>query len=291
MPTVKDYNVKITRLRGTRKITQTMKLVSANSLRRFQRAQNELSQFLKAFESCMAPILGNATPDEHPLLARRPTCRKALLLLITSDMGLCGGFNNSLARFTDNWITSKTHGADQVALTLCGRRGWLTFRDRYPIHSKCDQISRKPTIAHARRLAAEMRLAFLSGEYDAVYIGYNRFRSVMSQVPTIEPLLPIPLPPPGSATAASASGLIEPSHADFLDTLLPKLIAFQIFSALLHSAAGENAARMTSMDSSTTNVNRLIDQNTLLRNRARQAAITRELNEIIAGAESLAEAV
>lgn len=291
MPTVKDYNVKITRLRGTRKITQTMKLVSANSLRRFQRAQNELAHFLKAFDSCMAPILGNAAMDDHPLLTPRPNCHKALLLLITSDMGLCGGFNNSLARFADNWITSKAHGADQVALTLCGRRGWLAFRDRYPLHSKCDQISRKPTVVHARRLASEMRLAFLSGEYDAVYIGYNRFRSVMSQVPTIEPLLPVPLPPPGSEQIAAANRLIEPSQSDFLDAMLPKQIAFHVFSALLNSAAGENAARMTSMDSSTTNVNRLIDQNTLLRNRARQAAITRELNEIIAGAESLAEAV
>lgn len=291
MPTVKDYNVKITRLRGTRKITQTMKLVSANSLRRFQRAQTELTHFLTAFESCLAPILSSATPDENPLLTRRPHCRKAILLLITSDMGLCGGFNNSLARFAENWIVSKEHGADQVALSLCGRRGWLTFRDRYPIFSKCDQISRKPTVAHARRLAAEMRGAFLSGEYDAVYIGYNRFRNVMSQTPTIEPLLPIPLSNIDATATLATSRLIEPSQADFLDALLPKRIVFHIFSALLNSAAGENAARMTSMDSSTTNVNRLIDQNTLLRNRARQAAITRELNEIIAGAESLAEAV
>lgn len=288
MPTVKDYNVRIARLRGTRKITQTMKLVSANSLRRFQRAEAELSHFITAFEASLAPILCDAAPDEHPLLVRRPACRKALLLLITSDMGLCGGFNNGLARFADHWIAAGTHGAGQIALTLCGRRGWMAFRDRHPVFSKREQISRRPTLAHARRLAAEMRGAFLSGEFDAVYIGYNRFRNVMSQVPTIAPLLPIALPRKEDTPATATNRLIEPARADFLEALLPKRIAFQIFSALINSATGENAARMTSMDSSTANVDRLIDKNILLRNRARQALITRELNEIIAGAESLA---
>jgi F-type H+-transporting ATPase subunit gamma len=292
MPTVKEYNDRLSRLRGTRKITQTMKLVSANSLRRFQRAQTELSRFLGAFEAALAPVLAASTTADHPLLTQPPKSRRVLILLITSDMGLCGGFNNSLARFVHEWISSqRAHGALEVAISLCGRRGRLIFRDEYPVHSRHEQISRKPTLAHAHRLAAEMQEAFLAGEYDTVYLAYNLFRNVMSQTPTFELLLPISIPSPAKPAGEFADRMLEPAPAVFLETLLPKLVTFRIFSALLHSATSENAARMTTMDSSTANVDRLIDHYILLRNRARQAAITRELNEIIAGAESLAEAV
>jgi F-type H+-transporting ATPase subunit gamma len=284
MPTLKEYTVKIARLRSTRKMTRTMKMVSANKLRKAQELLKKADGYQHGVEGILhriPPSLWCPETAEHP---RRPEERTALVLLLTSDRGLCGGFNNNLNRRLAHWIQER--GGNGVRLSFCGRRGFLYFRSRAQIEKYYQVTSGKPAFLDAQRIYGELHAAYVADRVDEVYLAYNRFRSSLSQEPVIERILPAEPPPDGSAPAAGDE-LMQPPPKELACCLMERLGAARVFTAMAASAAGEHGARMTAMDNSTNNAEDLIESYSLLRNRARQAAITRELLEIIAGAEAL----
>jgi F-type H+-transporting ATPase subunit gamma len=209
-------------------------------------------------------------------------------VVVTSDRGLCGGFNNNVGRAVAAWMEDIRPRCGGIMLSFCGRRGYLFFRQadaRLRVHY--EGLSARPAYCAVRRMSLDLQAAFTSGLADEVYLAYTAARGA-AQAPAVERLLPLaPLAPPAGAMEPEGS-LIEPSLPGLLDTLLGKLATARVHEALTGSAVSEHRARMLAMDSSTTSADNLIETYTLLRNRARQAAITRELSEIVAGAEALA---
>ena len=286
MPSIKEYNNKLTSLKNTVKITRTMKMVSASKLRRAQDKQKDASDYAEEVNQLIHQIAGGVELDSHPLLTPRADVKKVLLLVFTSDKGLCGGFNNNLIRFVRLWMEERTDL--NVTISCCGRRANNYFADRSPIDTHYENVTAKPDPLDARRISNDVCSAFVAGTYDVVYLVYNKFISPLSQVPHIEPLLPMEKSGIPLENADVARDFIaEPPIDKLLDKLIPKLVVFKILYALLENSAGEHGARMTAMDNATSNANSLIDDYTLRRNRARQAAITTELIEIISGAEAL----
>jgi F-type H+-transporting ATPase subunit gamma len=285
MPNLKELTVKIASLKNTQKMTKTMKLVAASKMRRAQTARENAHEYAERFRAIMDGLAASDTSVSHPLLETRESPKRALILSIASDRGLCGGFNNNLCRQTLKWIEELQGMLEQVDVSTCGRRANAFLRTRAQVITYFDGVTDKPNYSDASRIGDDVMTRFIEGDYDAVYIGYNVFRSALSQVPTLEQLLPIenktenqPAPHPY---------LFEPPEGELLRLLLPDSVKFRIFNALLENAAGEHAARMTAMESATSNAGDMIDDYTLLRNRERQAIITRELIEIVTGAESL----
>jgi len=224
----------------------------------------------------------------HPLLQPRPHPKRAELLVITSDKGLCGGFNNNLVRFVGRWLAMPAQKTREVSLRFAGRRGHIYFRSRATVKKHYEGMTDKPSEAGAIRIARDLIASFESGEADELYIAFNKFINPLSQKCVIKKILPIEsheLPPRGHALHDNF--LLEPGEGELLAMLLPYTIVVEVYDALIENAAGENGARMTAMDSATSNADKLITLYTLLRNRARQAAITKELIEIISGAEAL----
>lgn len=295
MPTAKEYNKKLLQLRNTRKLTKTMKMVSANKLRKAQEAQRHVRRFAERMEALLARVGARAGANGSPLAAARKTVGEVLLLLVTSDKGLCGGFNNNLTRKVTAWIAEQEAAGRRVSLSFHGRRGFLSFRRRPRVQKYYEGASALPTFRQARRIAADLQAAFLGGRYDEVHLAYNAFVSPMTQTPRIERLLPadparLAPPAPGKAVPSASppdEPLFAPGRAAVAAALLPRWVNLRFHGALLESAAGEHGARMTAMDNSTNNADSLIESYALRRNRARQAAITRELTEIVAGAEAL----
>ncbi len=288
MPSIKEYDTKLKSLKNTSKMTKTMKMVSASKLRKAQDLQRRASEYARLTYAFMARLAASLDSTDHPLFEQRQEIRRILLLVFTSDKGLCGGFNNNLIRMTERWIEEHGGEYEQVDMSFCGRRGYAHFRNRQNVRAYYEEATRNPTFEQATRINEEVCAAFLAHEYDAVYLVCNEFRSALSQRPTLKKILPV------ESTAFLEGGepipqdyIFEPSRQELLEELVPKVIGFQIYYALLENAAGEHGARMTAMDNATNNAAGLIDRYTLLRNRARQAAITTELIEIVAGAEAL----
>jgi F-type H+-transporting ATPase subunit gamma len=289
MPSLKEYNVKLTRLRSTRKLTRTMKLVSVNKLRRAQEAE-------KRTAACSARMMGivarlaAATPEfSHTLLAPHRTVRSALVIVFTSDRGLCGGFNHGLLRFAQAWMAERQAAGHHVEVSCCGRRGHAFFRSRGAVNRFYEDAAGRPEFVQALQIGREAQAAFAGGRIDEVYLAYNVAPNALTQTPTLQRLLPLEPAELTGAVAASAQTdwIFEPGPADLLASLLPRLIHLKIYAALQSSATGEHSARMRAMDQATTNADNLIESLTLQRNRARQAQITTELTEIVAGAEAL----
>ena len=289
MPTLKEYSVKIAGLRSTRKMTRTMKMVSANKLRKSQELLRHAETYRQRLSSIALRAVAAAPGVEFPLCASKRREGRILLLVITSDRGLCGGFNNNLHRRVALWISEQGWDAGQLSMSFCGRRGYLFFRTRTRLEKAYQVSSGKPLFADARRIYKEIEAAFLSKRFDEVYIAFNAFKSSLTQHPVIERLLPMARLVQGApaGTAAVASSMCRPDAEDVAARALECVGAATVFAALVASAAGEHGARMTAMDNSTTNAEGLIETYSLLRNRARQAQITRELSEIISGAEAL----
>jgi F-type H+-transporting ATPase subunit gamma len=209
------------------------------------------------------------------------------LIVVTSDRGLCGGFNSNLCKAGDRFIKEQQGSFDQVSVLTIGRKGYEFLKSRHTVYKNFSNILSKPNYQTAAMLAQEVIDGFLAGEYDQVELLYNSFRTVMSQDITFQQLLPVV---PEAATAADEAPveyIYEPSVGELLAEILPKNIEVQIFKAMLESVAGEHGARMTAMDSASKNASEMIGKLTLQYNRARQAAITTELMEIISGSESI----
>jgi F-type H+-transporting ATPase subunit gamma len=288
MPSLKAVRLRIASVKSTQKITSAMKMVAAAKLRRSQDAIVAARPYAKTMASIAGELARAADADAHPLLQRRPV-KKLALVVMTSDRGLCGGFNSNLCRVSQHHVEGKVQsgGIDAARYEVVGRKGRDYFRRRkLNMTRDLPGVAWDTAMARAKELAATVTQEFLDGTVDEVLLAYNQFKSVVVQKPIIEPLLPIAAP----ATAPDSAGsefLYEPGKSQILDYVLPLYVETQLLRALLESIASEFGARMTAMENATKAATEMIDRLTLQYNRARQAYITKELMEIVGGAEAL----
>ena len=293
MPSLKNIRTQIASKKSTQKITRAMKLVAASRLRRAQDAIVAARPYANALGEAIAEVALRAGTESHPLLDRRSPERITLVLL-TSDRGLAGGFNANVFRVTQRFINERkaaTPPAREIVLEIVGKKGRDYYRRR---RQTITRETPAPTAETATQIAREMAQIvsheFHEGRTDAVFLVYNEFKSAVQQRVVVEPLLPVSTDLAGGEKAVAAGALdflYEPSKAKLLDALLPLYLESQIYRGLLESIASELGARMTAMDSATNNAKEMIANLTLQYNRARQAAITKELMEIVSGAEAL----
>ena len=287
MATLKAIRKRITSVKNTQQITKAMKMVSAAKLRRAQDAAVQARPYAEKMAELLQNVSARVSSEAHPLLAGREE-KKIQLVLFTSDRGLCGGYNANLIRTAEAFI--RQHSAEkEIELTLVGRKGADHFRRRgAKIRARYGDILQKPADELATEIGEKLIDCFVKGETDAVYIVYSQFRSALSQVPTVEKLLPVALAETSEAEAEQQTEYIyEPSVAELLASLLPRVSGVAVQRALLEATASEHGARMTAMESASGNAAKMIGSLTLQMNRARQAAITRELLEIVGTAEAL----
>ena len=291
---IKEFNKKITSLKNTQKMTKTMKMVSASKFKRAHKAQISAKDYALKLTELMGR-LSSSGPTNHPLLKTKKAVTRGLVVLFTSDKGLCGGFNNNLIRKTRHWIQENPYKYTNIAMSFCGRRGFMSFRRTANIHRHYENITMKPDFDDALQVASDITESFIKGEHEEIYLAYNRFDGPLIQTPVIEKILPIDASVftksettnPGPRIPKSQDYSYEPEEKELLYFLIPKFLNFKIFFTLLENAAGEHGARMSAIDKASQNTVDLIQRYTLMRNRARQAAITTELIEIISGAEAL----
>jgi F-type H+-transporting ATPase subunit gamma len=286
MATLKAIRKRISSVRNTQQITKAMKMVSAAKLRRAQEAAVAARPYAEKMTELLKNVAARVSSEAHPLLKVREE-RKIHLVLFTSDRGLCGGYNANLVRAAESFIRKNSDKA--IELTLVGRKGADYFRRRRAnIADRYINILAIPADELAAEIAQKIIARFLNGETDCVYILYSRFRSALSQVPTLEKLLPVALTQNSETEAQQFTEyLYEPGVEQLLASLLPRITEVAAQRALLESTASEHGARMTAMDSATSNAAKMIGSLTLQMNRARQASITRELMEIVGTAEAL----
>ena len=297
MPSLIDIRRRIRSTKSTQQITKAMKMVSSSKLRRAQErivnSRPYAHEMLRIFNNLATRV----DPSTHPLLNDDPTPGRTLLVVITADRGLCGGFNANVIKSAAQFLAERQAGtaSDQesyanreVALALVGRKGRDFFMRRgFDVRYEEVNIFNNLKWSHAQAIARTSIDEFLSPEVSNVYLIYNEFRSVISQRVVIERLLPIPKLGPDSAAINTVDYLFEPSPQELLSILLPYHVSVQIARALLESSAAEHAARMTAMDAATRNAKDMVDSLTLYMNKVRQASITREIIEIVAGAQSV----
>jgi F-type H+-transporting ATPase subunit gamma len=301
MPSLIDIRRRIKAVKSTQQITKAMKMISASKLRRAQDRVVSARPFARQMARVLNNLASRVDPAAHPLLATpapNPQA-KILLIVITADKGLCGSFNTNIIKAASAFITSPPErGAEGggVALGLVGRKGRDFFRRRgFEVRIEEIGLFQKVRFVDAQKIAREAIDEFISGRVSSVFMVYNEFKSVMQQRVTVERLLPIPRS--DDAGTAKDEGkapvrgdvdyLYEPGPAEIFADLLPRHIEIQVYRALLESAAAEHAARMTAMDAASKNSGELIDSLTLYMNKVRQAAITREIIEVVSGAQAL----
>jgi F-type H+-transporting ATPase subunit gamma len=283
MPSLKDLRKRIGSVRSTQQITKAMKVVAASRLRRAQESAESARPYAAKLTEMFSAVVAGLSEEAHPLLARREENRIDLVVL-TSDRGLCGGFNANLIRQADAF--RRDRAAERLDLLLVGRKGLDHYRRRSvtPLFERTGVLN-APITEVAGALAERITARFAGDETDAVYLVYSRFQSAIAQIPTVVRLLPVDRPE--ETAEPPVEYIFEPPRAELLGTLLPRYIQARLLQALLESIASEFGARMTAMDNATRNASEMIDRLTLSMNRARQAAITTELMEIVSGAEAL----
>ncbi|HNX49545.1 MAG TPA: ATP synthase F1 subunit gamma [Thermoanaerobaculaceae bacterium] len=286
MATKADLRRRIRSVRSTQQITKAMKMVAAAKLRRAQQRIIDARPYASALHSLLESLMARAAHFRHPLLETRPE-RRVTLVAVTGDKGLCGAFNSNVLRET--YLQLRSGRWEEVELLVVGRRGPEFFRHRGITPSAVHpEMMRAVTVEAAYALARTLADRFASGDTDAVYFVYNQFRSVITQHVELERWLPVETASLAEGVADSGC-LMEPTAASLLHQLLPRHLQFGLLRILLDSAAAEHAARMTAMDAASKNAAEMIEGLTLTYNRVRQATITRELIEIVSGAQALAE--
>jgi F-type H+-transporting ATPase subunit gamma len=291
MPSLLDIRRRVRAVKSTQQITKAMKMVAASRLRRAQERIQQARPFATEMLRVLNSLATRVDSAAHPLLDERKTPRaggKALLFVITADRGLCGSFNTNAIKGASTFIVENP--AREVALGLVGRRGRDYFARRgFEVRYEQVNLFQALQYSHARAIAREAVEAFTTGQVDSVYLVYNEFRSVISQRIVVERLLPIPRLDiePLAGGAPQIDYLYEPTPEELFTTLIPRHVEVQVFRALLESNAAFYAAQMTAMDSASRNAAEMIDQLTLYMNKVRQAAITREIIEVVSGAGAL----
>ncbi|MGE5488543.1 MAG: ATP synthase F1 subunit gamma [bacterium] len=282
MPSLIDLRRRIRSVRNTQQVTKAMKMVSAAKLRRAQERVLQARPYATIFREVLADVSAAVAGDErlgsHPLLAHRPERRIALLVL-TSDRGLAGAFNSNLIRAAQAFV--REHESAEVSMVLLGRKGRDFFRkNNARIIGERVGLMQSVRYQDAAEIAADIIARFEREEIDAAYAVYNEFKSVVSQKLSVVPILPLSIPEGGSGR----DYIYEQPPEELLGTLLPRYVEIAVYQAMLESSASEHAARMTAMESATSNATEMIDKLTLYMNRVRQASITTEIIEVVSGA-------
>ncbi len=291
MPSLKDLKNRIGSVKSTRKITKAMQMVAAAKLRRAQEAAEAARPYADRMASVMAGLAGAASGSANAprLLAGTGSDEVHLLVVMTSERGLAGAFNSSIVRLARQYATDLLAQGKTVKILTVGKKGREQLRrdlgHLFVAHVDMSEVKRVGYDV-AQSIAQDVLSRFDAGEFDVATLFYNRFVSVISQIPTARQVIPAQIEA-GADTGASALYDYEPSEEGILAELLPRSIATQVFAALLENAASEQGARMSAMDNATRNAGEMIDRLTIEYNRSRQAAITKELIEIISGAEAL----
>ncbi|HJQ39592.1 MAG TPA: ATP synthase F1 subunit gamma [Thermoanaerobaculia bacterium] len=282
MPSTIDLRRRIRSVKSTQQLTKAMKMVAAAKLRRSQERMMAARPYAAGLRQILASISTRVDVSKHPLLAEREQEDKVLLVVVTADRGLAGAFNTNVLRGALNAIAEKKW--PEVHLLPIGRKANDFFKRRaYPLRRAGTQLMQALAAETVRELATMLTEDFISGDFDAVYVIYNEFKSIIAQRVTLERLLPLQREWT-EGQAPEIEYIYEPGPEQILGELLPKHIEFQLYRVMLESAAAEQGARMTAMEAATKNAGELVDQLTLNYNRIRQAQITKEIIEIVSGA-------
>jgi len=292
MPSLQDLRRKIASVKNTQKITKAMQMVAAAKLKRAQDRILSSRPYAHKLRGVVANLGEHASRTSHPLLHKR-TGNKTELLVITSDRGLCGGFNANILRRAVAFLNEHLNDGQQVSVSVVGRKSVDFFRRRsWTIRQEWPGVFDRLSYEHALDIGQNIIQQYNEGTFDQLYVVYNEFKSVMQQQVVVEKFLPIEVLKDETSSQDAPEGphgsyLYEPDEHELLETLLPKHFEVQAFRVLLESAAAEQAARMTAMDGATRNAGELIKKVTLFYNKTRQASITKELMDIVGGAEAL----
>jgi F-type H+-transporting ATPase subunit gamma len=291
MPSLKDLRNRIASVKATQKITKAMQMVAAAKLRRAQSAAEAARPYAERMAQVLGNLAGGITPGpETPrLLSGTGEDRRHLLVVCTAERGLCGAFNSSIARLARDHANRLIAEGKDVKIICVGKKGLDILRRLFG-ERIIDFVDlrgvRQLGFEHADQIAQKILERFEAGEFDVATLFYSRFKSVIAQIPTAQQIIPAEVAT-GAGAAADAVYDYEPGESEILESLLPRNLTVQIFRALLENAASEQGARMSAMDNATRNAGDMIKRQTQLYNRSRQAMITKELIEIISGAEAL----
>ncbi|MBW1721434.1 MAG: ATP synthase F1 subunit gamma [Deltaproteobacteria bacterium] len=288
MATLRDIQRKIAAVKKTKQITRAMNMVAAAKLRNVQGKMESFEPYARKFAEVLGNLASRIDPDIHPLLVAKENVRKVELLHFSADRGLCGSFNMNTLTKAEKWIKEQQARDLECSLTVVGKKGRDFFRKRgYPITVSHVNVYGVLDMGFVSQMAGDLIDRFLSDEIDEVYMMYTHFFSMAKQEPTLVKLIPIEPPQADEETGEMAEYLCEPDAERLLVELLPKHINVQLYNAFLQNETSEHAARMAAMDNATSNCTDMIQNLTLVYNKARQAAITAELMDIVGGAEAL----
>ncbi|KAF0128813.1 MAG: atpG [Xanthobacteraceae bacterium] len=291
MPSLKDLRNRIASVKATQKITKAMQMVAAAKLKRAQSAAEAARPYAEKMEAVLANLTGAVTGSDAPvLLSGTGKDQTHLLIVATAERGLCGAFNTSIVRLARERALALQAEGKTVKFFCVGRKGYDLIRRQFEkqIVGYIEfRAVKNLSYAQAEEVSAQVLKLFAEGEFDIATLFFSRFKSVISQIPTGQQIIPAQVAGEAASGAENAPYEFEPGEAEILADLLPRNVTIQIFKAILENAASEQGARMSSMDSATRNAGEMIKKQTLKYNRARQAMITKELIEIISGAEAL----
>jgi F-type H+-transporting ATPase subunit gamma len=295
MPSLKDLRNRIASVKATQKITKAMQMVAAAKLRRAQTAAEAARPYASRMEMVLANLATALKGREGgpPLMVGSGKDAVHLFVVCTAERGLCGAFNSSIVRLAREHINRLLADGKKVKILCVGKKGFDQLKRLYaPLIIETIEFRgvRQLAFEHANKVADKILELYDAGAFDVATLFFSRFRSVISQVPTAQQIIPTTIPAEAPSQEAALGGAVyeyEPDEADILTDLLPLNIAVQVFKALLENAASEQGARMSAMDNATRNAGDMIDRLTMKYNRTRQAQITKELIEIISGAEAL----
>ncbi|QEL24162.1 F0F1 ATP synthase subunit gamma [Bosea sp. F3-2] len=289
MPSLKDLRNRIASVKATQKITKAMQMVAAAKLRRAQTAAEAARPYAERMETVLANLASGVTGSSAPrLIAGTGSDKVHLLLVCTAERGLCGAFNSSIARLARDKANALKADGKTIKIICVGKKGYDILRRQFAseIIEFIDLREFKQVgFVNAEAIAQKLLARFNEGEFDVATLFFSKFRSVIAQIPTAQRIIPAEIPEGTKQTDAVYD--YEPDESEILEALLPRNLVVQILRALLENAASEQGARMSAMDSATRNAGEMIKKQTTLYNRSRQAMITKELIEIISGAEAL----
>ena len=292
MPNLKDLKNRIESVKSTRKITKAMQMVAAAKLRKAQEAAEQARPYAEKMSLVIKKLTSSTNASSNsPLLVGNGNHKTHLIVISTSERGLCGGFNSSIVRLAKSHIKELLSNGSQIKILTIGKKGREQLKREFGEHM-IDHVDlsevKKISYENASTISNNVISKFLKDEFDVATIFYNQFESIISQIPQASQLIPIKVKSDEPANDDNSSNFVyEPDEQEIIEDLLPKAISTKVFTALLENGASEQGARMSAMDNATRNAGEMIDKLTIQYNRSRQAAITNELIEIISGAEAL----
>lgn len=287
MPSLKDVQTKIQGVKKTAQITKAMNMVASARLRGAQEKMEAFRPYTSKFNEAMSNLSGGANTTSFPLMENR-SVKTVELVVVTSDRGLCGSFNSNIVRMVDRTVAEYEKNGKTVSIVCVGKKGYQVLRKTGKVRKHFPDIMSSFQMFNAREIASDVSQNFLDGHSDKVEIIYGRFQSVAVQKPALKSFLPIqPIESEESVKKISGEYIYEPSTEEIMDVLQPLYLNVMVYHAMLEVGASEHAARMTAMDNATNACKDIVDHLTIVYNKARQAAITAELMDIVGGAEAL----